>query len=301
MRPCRSMLFVPGHRVDWVDKALASGADAVVLDLEDSVPSDLKEEARRHVASSIERVRRSGMRTTLMVRPNALPTGVTGLDLEAVVGPGLDGVFVPKVRSAIDVVRVETLVDHFEARSGAAGVELVVPMEDARGISHCEEIAHGSPRMGAMIGATAEHADIARALGYEWTPEGLETLAYRSRVVLACRDAELHAMTGLWERIDDLDGLREFCERGRRLGFRGQVAIHPRHVPVINEVYGPSAERRAFYQGLIEAYEDGARQGAGAVVYRGGHIDKAHVDKAMQWLAWADAIGEFDEVERGER
>ncbi|MGY1722257.1 HpcH/HpaI aldolase/citrate lyase family protein [Blastococcus sp. SYSU DS0533] len=293
MRAYRSMLFVPGHRADWVDKAVRSGADAVVLDLEDSVPEEEKDAARAVVAASIERLRAEGSGVGVLVRPNALATGRAGLDLEATVVPGLDGVFAPKVESALDAHRFATLLEHFEIRNGARDVQLVVPMETARALSRCEEIAASTPRIGAVIGSTAEHADVAREVGYEWTPEGLETLAMRSRVLLACRVAGVHAMTGLWERIHDLDGLREFCLQGRRLGFRGQIAIHPSHVPVINEVYGADAEQREFFEGLVAAYEQGAAAGAGAVVYRGSHIDKAHVDKAREWLARA---GELDRL-----
>ena len=85
-------------------------------------------------------------------------------------------------------------------------------------------------------------------------------------------------------------GLRAFARQGRQLGFRGQIAIHPSHVPVINEVFGPDPEQREFFEGLVAAYNEGAAQGAGAVVYRGSHIDKAHVDKALEWLARADDV-----------
>jgi citrate lyase subunit beta/citryl-CoA lyase len=141
--------------------------------------------------------------------------------------------------------------------------------------------------MGAMIGPTAEHADIARAVGFEWTPDGLETLYLRSRVLLACREAGIHPLTALWERVDDTDGLREFARLGRGLGFRGMVAIHPAHVPVINEVFSPGRAEIDFYAGLVAAYEEAAAAGHGALRYRGLHIDAAHYDKAVQWLATA--------------
>lgn len=290
MRPYRSMLFVPGHRADWVDKAVASGADAITLDLEDSVPDELKSQAREIVAASVRRLHDERIDVGVLVRVNGLSTGLTGFDLEAVVGPGLDAVFAPKVESALDAQRFETLIDYFEARNGASGIELVVPMETARALISCEEIAASTPRMGCVLGSTAEHADVAREVGYEWTPEGLETLAMRSRVLLACRAAGVHAMTGLWERIHDLEGLRTFAEQGRGLGFRGQIAIHPSHVSVINEVYGPDPVQREFYTGMVEAYRTAAAAGSGAVVYRGSHIDKAHYDKALEWLDRARAI-----------
>jgi citrate lyase subunit beta/citryl-CoA lyase len=281
----RTLLFVPGHRVDWVDKAINTGADAVVLDLEDAVPDHEKEAARALVRSSIERVRKENNQVGLLVRVNGLATKLTGADLEAVVGPGLDGIFAPKMEQASDVLRYDALLDHFEHRNGASGLQYVVPIETVPAIQNCREIALASPRVGAMIGPTAEHADIAREVGFEFTPVGLETLYLRSRVLLACREAGIHALTALWERIDDLDGLRTFAEFGRQLGFRGMVAIHPRHVAVINEVFSATPAQIAFYEGMVAAYEGAAAAGQGALRYQGLHIDKAHYDKAVLWLS----------------
>jgi citrate lyase subunit beta/citryl-CoA lyase len=290
MVPYRSILFVPGHKPQWLDKALASGADCVVLDLEDSVPADLKAGARATVAESIRAVRARDPRVGLFVRVNPLDTRLTGADLEAVVVPGLTGVFAPKIGTATDVLRYDALLDHFEARNGVEGLEYIVPVEMIGAIQNAREIATASPRVGAMIGPTAEHADIARAVGYRWTPEGEETLYLRSRVLLACREAGIHPLTGLWERLDDLVGLKTFAEKGRQLGFRGMIAIHPGHVPVVNEAFTPTADEVEFHEGLLAAYEAAAAAGSGAVRYRGVHIDKAHVDTARDWLAHARSL-----------
>ena len=290
MRGYRSVLFVPGHKPDWAPKALKAGPDAVVLDLEDSVPDGEKAAARDQVRRSIGVLRAADPAVDVFVRVNALATRLTGGDLEAVVVPGLAGVFAPKVESATDVLRFDALLDHFEIRAGVSGLGYIVPVETVPAIHNCREIAAASPRMRAMIGPTAEHADIARAVGYEWTPEGLETLYLRSRVLLACREAGIHPLTGLWEDLANLGGLLDFARRSRQLGFRGMIAIHPSHVPVINDTFSPSAEDRAFYQGLVEAYEAAERTGEGAVRYRGLHIDKAHYDKALGWLAQAGPV-----------
>ncbi|MFH5821893.1 HpcH/HpaI aldolase/citrate lyase family protein [Georgenia sp. AZ-5] len=290
MHPYRSVLFVPGHKPAWAAKAVAGGADAVVLDLEDSVPAELKADARTVVAGTIADLRADGVEAGIFVRPNALATGLAGADLEAVVVPGLSGLFVPKVRERDDVLRWETLLDWFEVRNGASNLELIVPVEMVEAIQNCREIAGASPRVGAMVGPTAEHADIARAVGYRWTPEGTETLYLRSRVLLACREFGLHALTGLWEDLENLDGLRAFAEQGLQLGFRGQIAIHPKHVATLNEVFSPSAEAIAFREGLIAAFEEGAARGDGAVRYKGLHIDKAHADTAREWLEHARRV-----------
>jgi citrate lyase subunit beta/citryl-CoA lyase len=287
----RSVLFVPGNEPGWAVKALRAGPDAIVLDLEDSVPDAEKPAARGHVREAISDLRARDRDVGLLVRVNGLATKLTGSDLEAVVTPGLDGIFAPKVEQATDVLRLDALLDHFEIRNGVTGLAYMIPVETVRAIHNCRQIAAASPRVGAMIGPTAEHADIAREVGFTWTPGGLETLYLRSRVLLACREAGIHPLTALWERVDDLDGLRAFAQQGRGLGYRGMIAIHPRHIPVINEVFGPTAKEIEFYQGLVAAYDDAARVGRGALRYRGLHIDKAHYDKAMRWLAETRQVG----------
>lgn len=290
MRAYRSILFVPAHRPAWVEKAINAGADCVVLDLEDSVPETEKVAARTLAAESIRKVRQTNNDVGLFVRVNPLATRLTGGDLEEVVVPGLNGVFAPKIEQATDVLQYDALLDHFEERNGVSGLEYIVPVETVQAIQNCREVALASPRVGAMIGPSAEHADIARAVGYEWTLEGMETLYLRSRVLLACREAGIHALTGLWEDLENFEGLREFAIKGRQLGFRGMIAIHPSHVETVNEVFSPSEADIKFYKGMVFAYEKAASEGTGALRYRGLHIDKAHYDKAIEWLGRAELL-----------
>jgi citrate lyase subunit beta/citryl-CoA lyase len=290
VKPYRTVIFVPGNKPSWYDKAIAAGADCLCLDLEDSVPPAEKAQARETIGDAIARIASEHPRLGLFVRPNALDTRETGDDLAAVVVPGLTGVFAPKVGSAIDVHKYDALVDYFERRSGAHSIEYIVPIETIEGIQHCEEIALASPRVGALIGPTAEHADIARAVGYEWTPEGTESQFHRTRILLAARAAGVHPLTALWERIRDLEGLETFTRANRRMGFRGQVVLHPTHVPVVNRVYTPDAADIEFYRGLREAYEKAEAAGLGAVMYGDIHIDKAHADKATEWLAHVNEL-----------
>jgi citrate lyase subunit beta / citryl-CoA lyase len=293
MKPYRTVISVPGHKPSWFDKAVAAGADCLCLDLEDSVPEAEKDSARQGIADAIGRISASHPKVGLFVRPNALDTGETGDDLAAVIVPGISGVFAPKVGSAIDVHKYDALVDYFERRNRVTGIEYILPIETIEGIQHCEEIGLASPRVGALIGPTAEHADIARAIGYEWSPEGTESRYHRSRILLAARAAGVHPLTALWERIRDLDGLERFSVDSRKMGFRGQIVLHPTHVPVVNRAYTPSAADVDFYRGLLKAYEDAAARGEGAVMYGDIHIDKAHADKAQEWLRRVDALSEL--------
>jgi citrate lyase subunit beta/citryl-CoA lyase len=139
-------------------------------------------------------------------------------------------VFAPKVGSAIEVAKYDALVDHFERRNGASGIEYILPMETIEGIQNCEAIAVASPRVGALIGPTAEHADIAIAVGYEWSPEGTETRYHRTRILLAARAAGVHPLTALWERIRDLGRARDVHRRQPEDGLPrpGRAAPDPR-------------------------------------------------------------------------
>jgi citrate lyase subunit beta/citryl-CoA lyase len=293
MKPYRSMLFVPGHKPSWADKAIASGADAVILDLEDSVPVADKADARKTVAETIDRLGGDDVRADLWVRPNSSVTGLLGGDLEAVVAPGLAGLFLPKVFTAEEIVRIDAVVSHIEAREGLAenSIGLIVSYETAVSMAHCEEIAAASPRVVSLLGATGPSADVGRELGFEFTPQGLETLYLRSRIVLAARAAGLHhPVAGVWQDLKDLDGCRRFAEDNRGLGYRGLVCIHPSHVAIANEVFTPEPEKVVFYRRMIDAFRVAEAAGSAAVDFEGQHIDIAHVKTAEGIIALAEAV-----------
>jgi len=289
MKPMRSLLFVPGHRGTWVEKALATGVDGVILDLEDSVPHDLKDQGRQEVARSIARLHEMDTEIGVYVRLNPLDTGLSGDDIAAVAIPGLTGFALPKLFGADDVVRYDALVTHFEAKNGVAPgtIEFICNLETAESYAACEEIAR-APRVVTLFAGTARDADVSRSIGFTFTPGGEETLYLRSRAVLACRAAGLEfPLVGVWQDLADPDGAKNFSVKNRELGFRGQVLIHPSHVEVANEVFSPSKFEVDFFVGMIEAFEKAEADGAAAVVYEGMHVDYAHIKTARDVLAYA--------------
>ncbi|MEV6362363.1 HpcH/HpaI aldolase/citrate lyase family protein [Nocardia asteroides] len=294
MKPYRSMLFVPGHKAAWADKGVASGADALILDLEDSVPPADKVAARDTVAATIDRLTAEGVRPDLWVRANPDETGLLSGDLEAVVRPGLTGLFLAKIYDARDIVRLDAVLSHIERLRGIPDgtVQLFVCFETAQSMADCEAIAAASPRVASLLGATGPNADAGRELGIEFTEEGLETLYMRSRIVLAARSNGLeHPMVGVWQDIRNVDGCRRFCEDNRRLGYRGLVAIHPLHVAVANEVFAPSADAVDEARRLLEAFEQAQAAGSAAVDFEGQHVDIAHVKTARALIALAESVG----------
>jgi citrate lyase subunit beta / citryl-CoA lyase len=287
MRPMRSVLFVPGHKEGWPSKAVAAGADGVILDLEDAVPANLKAEAREIVAESIRRLAGGSRKVGVYVRLNALETGMTGDDLERIAIPGLDGVLLPKNYGPRDIIGLDALISHFERRNGVAAgtIEIVVSLETAQAYAHCEEILAASPRVATLFAGTAKDADVSRSLGYQFTPGGHETLYVRSRALLAVRaSGRQFSWVGLWQDLKDPEGARAFAVQNRQIGFTTMVMIHPSHIAVANEVFSPSQQDVVFYRGMIEAFEQAEAAGNAAVLYEGQHIDYAHVKTARAVL-----------------
>ncbi|MBI4307416.1 MAG: CoA ester lyase [Chloroflexi bacterium] len=290
-RPVRSALYVPGNKLDWMRKAPRYGADALVFDLEDSVPPAEKATARKLVRQALDEM---GAQHTLIVRVNGVDTGMTADDLEAVTCGGLYGVFLPKTRGPEDVVEADVLLTAFERRVGLAlGRTVIVPgLETARAMREAHEVFTASPRVEHSGAVVSRGGDIARALSMVWTRDGRESLFLRSKVLLDARAAGLrYPMGGLWTDIQDLDGLRAFATEMRQIGYTGLRLIHPSHVPVVNEVFTPTAEEIAYWKGLTEALAEAEKRGTTAITYQGDMVDTAMVKTGRQVLALARKLG----------
>jgi citrate lyase subunit beta/citryl-CoA lyase len=140
--------------------------------------------------------------------------------------------------------------------------------------------------------AAGPGGDAARAIGYQWSKEGMETLFLRSKVVLDARAAGIqHPTISSWWNIKDLEGLERDARWNRSLGYRGQTVMHPSHVPIVNRVYTPTADEIAFHAGLLQAMEDARKRGIAAVTYKGDMVDEAMVKTSREMLEFARSIG----------
>ncbi len=291
-KPLRSILFVPGNKEDWMHKAPRYRADALILDLEDSVPDEHKADARGLVRKMLEALGAAGQ--TLFVRVNRLETGLTGLDLEAITCPHLYGVILPKVESPEDVVEVDILLKFFEQKSGMrVGSICIDPaLETAQGIRLAYDIAMASDRVAHMGGGGGKNGDTARSIGFQWTLEGQETLFIKSKILVDSRSAGIgYPVSGGWMDIHDLDGLRVSARHLRQLGYTGMRLIHPSHVPIVNEAFTPTQDEIAYWKGLIKAMGDRRKEGSAAVTYNGDMVDVAHEETARAMLQMVEAWG----------
>jgi citrate lyase subunit beta/citryl-CoA lyase len=290
LKPYRSFLFVPSNRPRMLQKAPTVGADALLLDLEDAVPIDEKESARQAARDYIVGL---GGRPAF-VRTNSVPTGLAQRDLEAVVVPGLHGVFVPKVESPEEMRQVGVWLDELEPGAGLkpGTVEIVCMLESALGVRMAYEIATASPRVASLCFASAEDGDFQTDLGCGWSVEGTEMLYARSKVLLDARAAGLeYPLDGVFADIDNIEGLIADTTLSRRLGYKGRTIIHPKHVEVVNRLYTPTQEELEYYRGLLQAFEQAVANGSAAVSYRGKMIDYAMAARARKVLGVAELMG----------
>jgi citrate lyase subunit beta/citryl-CoA lyase len=264
-------LFAPGNHPVYVEKVSTYGADVVVLDLEDAVPLHEKAEARRLVASSLARGQRPG---TVAVRVNGTASGLLEADLAAVVGPGVDGIVLPKLESSAAADADEIIAERERATGIPVGSTwLVGIVETARGLVDVERLAEGAPaRLAALC---LGWADLALDARMELTTGAVELLYARSRIVFASRAAGLdRPLDGPWLWLEDKDGLAADCDLSRRLGFQGRVVVHPRQVEPVQRGYGALARADlARHRAIVESFEAALARGSASVRIEGQFVD----------------------------
>jgi len=302
--PLRSLLFVPGDQRAALDAALTAGADALMIDLEEPrtpFPEPARDEARAGVREFLDELpgREPAQRVFARVQPPS--SGQTLKDLRAVMGTALTGVLVPKVYGPADIHAVDALLTCMEVELDLPrGAAVIYPiLETAQAIRRAYDIAVASPRVAYMGGAVSRFGDIHQALGYRWTAEGRETLFLRSKVLVDARAAGIrYPISGMWGGgRDDVDGLRAWAEQLRDLGYYGMMLGDAAHIPVVHEVFTPSADEVAYWQDLDRLAREAEQIGAGPITYgdpgqgEGHVVHIAHVGSARRNLEWARALG----------
>jgi citrate lyase subunit beta/citryl-CoA lyase len=272
--PIRSYLYVPGSDPRRIENALASEADAVVLDLEDAVAPNRKEEARETVAGFL----RSGDEKPIFVRVNVPGSALAEEDIEAVAEPNLAGLRLPKTESAEAVRRVAKRLEDLRCE---AGIQCLI--ESALGLELVFEIARAHER---VVGMSLGEADLAADLGVR---NDVGLLYARSRLVVATRAAGLPGpVQSVYTNVRDEEGLRRSTEEGKNQGFVGRSAIHPNQLSTINEVFTPTEGEVAEAEDLLARLEESAGAGTGALALEDGRfVDEAVVGSARVTLALA--------------
>jgi citrate lyase subunit beta/citryl-CoA lyase len=291
----RSLLFIPADDEKKLGKGLATGADALILDLEDAVSLPRKAAARTLAAQYVAETRQRESRPRLYVRINALDTDLWQDDVATVAGARPDGILLPKARSGEDVHKLSIALNHEEERAGTpTGATRILALVTETPISllqlhtyigssaRLEGLTWGAEDLSAVLGARTNREEDGRA----WTsPYALA----RNLTLFTAAAAGVQPIDTVFVNFRDAEGLAQECRMAARDGFTGKMAIHPSQVAVMNEAFTPSADEVAQSQEIVALFA--ANPDAGALTHRGQMVDKAHVARAERILARARAAG----------
>ncbi len=272
----RCLLFVPADRPDRMEKALGSGADALILDLEDAVTLSAKPAARAATADFLRRTQRT---TALFVRINLLGSGLEAADLQAVLPAKPDGIVLPKSEGADSVAALAAML------AGQDDIPILpIATETPAAIFGLGTYREVAPR---LTGLTWGAEDLPAALGAATSREadGTFTAPYqlaRSLTLFAAHAAGVPAIETVFPAFRDLDGLAAYAARGRRDGFTGMMAIHPAQVPIINAAFTPTESEQAYARAIVDAFA--ANPDAGVLQLDGKMIDAPHLKQALTLL-----------------
>lgn len=283
----RSLLYVPVTNERFVEKAAARGADAIKLDLEDSIPPAEKPAARKALRDAARLI--SGAGTEVLVRINR-PWRLAVQDLEAAVWPEVSGLCLPKLESADHLAFLDETVEELERERGleVGSIRFMGLIETPRGLNNVREIAKASPR---LKGLSLGQEDYSAALGMPSLGPG-DLVEDMRLVQRAAREAGILPLgfAGSIAEITDMEAFRASAERARALGMEGASCVHPAQVPILNAVFSPTAEEIETAEAMVAAYDAAMAEGLGAVSFRGKMIDVPVVERARRALVLRDRI-----------
>lgn len=292
MTVMRSVFYIPGNNQKFIEKAPATPADIITLDLEDSVPPDEKPKAREMVRENLKLAGSGG--STIYVRVNNWETLMTNDDLEAIVHEGLSGVCLAKCGGADHVQRLDWKLEELERRRklkvGSIAIQLLI--ETAKGVMNAYPSACASKRVNSLIFGAVDYTKDMRV---KLTNEGQEQYWARAAVPVAARAAGCVAIDCPFVDVKNIDAYKESTRFGRQLGYEGRMLIHPDQIQPSHEIYTPAKEDIEWAEGVVKVFEEeGLAKGKAAVSYKGKMVDTPVYDNARTILAIRSEIAAFD-------
>lgn len=281
-RPRRSALYMPGANPRALEKARTLGADVLLLDLEDSVAPDAKEQARAQVVAAIA-AGGYGYRE-LVIRSNGLDTPWGHADLVAAATSGADAVLIPKVDSAEGVRMADRVL---RAAGAPESLRLWVMMETPRAMLAAADIAGACPRLECLVMGTS---DLTKDLGALNTHDRLPMITGLGLTLLAARAFGLAVLDGVHVDLEDEAGFAAACRQGRELGFDGKTLIHPKQLAAANSAFAPTADELARARRIITAHAEAVAAGKGVTLVDGKLVEALHVETARRTVALGEAV-----------
>ncbi|HKX81449.1 MAG TPA: CoA ester lyase [Nitrososphaera sp.] len=282
----RSLIFVPGNSKRFIEKALSLDADVVCLDLEDSVPANEKAQARAMVAEALSR--RDDFKSQVYVRTNSPESGLLPDDLQAIMKSGaFDGVVVPKVNDAGEIMNVVKQAAALE-RSTRPSLNIMPSIESARGVVNAYSIATADDRINCLVFGVF---DFLHDMKLDFDEKDSSGYSYaRAKVPVDARAAGIDSVDGIWQKIEDLEGLARDSQIARRLGYSGKCVIHPGQIEAVHRAFRPGKDQVEWARKVVHALGDAMEKGSGkgAVNLEGRMIDAVHYKQAKSILEAAE-------------
>lgn len=281
----RSLIFVPSNSERYLNKAKILNADIVCLDLEDSVPIAEKDQARQLIKAAL--ATRSTYRTkNIYVRINSFDSGLTFNDLKAVIQKGIDGIVLPKVNNENEISVVDRILSTLEQEIGIQEktIKIGASIESAKGVVNSYSIAKASDRVNMLIFGVF---DFLNDMHLDYTEGSNNEYAYaRAKIPVDARAAGTEAIDGIWQKIDDISGLKKDASLARRLGYAGKSLIHPSQIEIVHEEFIPSKSEIEWATKVVKALDEESKSGGtrGALRLEGKMIDAVHYKQAKAIL-----------------
>ncbi|MDQ3873138.1 MAG: CoA ester lyase [Thermoproteota archaeon] len=279
----RSLIFVPGNSTRFVEKARTLTADIICFDLEDSVPDNEKDAARKIIAEALLKHQPEYMRP-IYVRTNSPKSGLLLSDLNAVLQNGIAGIVIPKVDDAHEIVEIKKHIIMLEAERKIGKVALMPSIETARGVVNAYSIASADARINAIVFGVFDFLYDMR-LDYDEHDPVRHSYA-RAKVPVDARAAGVYAIDAIWQKLDDIEGLISDATMAKRLGYSGKSIIHPSQIDPVHQVFHPSKNEIAWAKKVVQELGDAMKKGTGrgAVRLEGRMIDAVHYKQAKAIL-----------------
>ncbi|HML43299.1 MAG: CoA ester lyase [Hyphomicrobium zavarzinii] len=291
IRPRRSVLYMPGANDRALEKARSLPADALILDLEDSVAPDSKVEARNKVVAS---VKEGGYgRREIVIRPNALETAWGTADILAAASAAPDAILVPKVQHAGDIISAAKILKSVNAPEKT---KLWAMMETPHAILHAADIAAvGADPENRLVCLVMGTNDLLKESRARAVHDRFAVVPWLALAVVAARGYGLDIIDGVYNDFKDEAGFRNECEQGRTLGMDGKTLIHPSQVGPCNEIFSPSEEEVAWSKKIIRAFEEPESAHKGVITVDGKMVERLHLVQAKRTVAIANSVKEIED------
>lgn len=278
-RLLRSLIFVPGNNSRFLGKAKSLKADIICFDLEDSVPDEEKETARKLVREALKN--RLQYTSEVYVRTNSPTSGMISQDLEKIVWKGIDGIVIPKVNNIKELKKIEKKLESLEKKRKLRPIELMPSIESAEGAVNAYSIASHSKRVSALIFGIFDLLND-MSIEYSKQPEGAKYT--RAKIPVDARAAGIYAIDAIWQDLKDKKGLREDCIIGKSLGYSGKCLIHPDQLSIAHYIFHPNKTEIQWAEKVCKTYLKSVKKGKGATVVDGKMIDEVHFKRAKSLL-----------------